>query len=311
MSGGARRALAVVAAAGPVLLIVLTLVLGATWPGYDAIRDTQSELGAVDAPAGSLMNVAGFMGIGVSILAFAALYAATLRASSVTWLATGVLVVAGAGMITVGFFPCDAGCVDVTATGASTGCSALRPRSGCPPPRCSRPGCSTTTAGWACAGRRRRWCSAWSPSLSARRSPPSSSRQRTACCSAPRCGRCWHGWAWSRYGSAPGPSETSSASEHVDRRLDQAGPPPHRGHDSVVGRALETVQARPLRRQVYGLDGVDRDDGPGLVDDQAAVAERRSLAFGQWEAGGGRRNRGACSRSFPVRAPRRRPEPGR
>jgi len=117
MSGGARRALAVVAAAGPVLLIVLTLVLGAAWPGYDAIRDTQSELGAVDAPAGPLMNVAGFMGIGVSILAFAALYAATLRASWVTWLATGVLVVAGAGMITVGFFPCDAGCVDVTTTG--------------------------------------------------------------------------------------------------------------------------------------------------------------------------------------------------
>jgi Protein of unknown function (DUF998) len=32
-------------------------------------------------------------------------------------LATGLLAIAGLGMVVVGFFPCDAGCVDVTATG--------------------------------------------------------------------------------------------------------------------------------------------------------------------------------------------------
>jgi hypothetical protein len=32
-------------------------------------------------------------------------------------LATGLLVLAGVGMVVVGFFPCDAGCVDVTGAG--------------------------------------------------------------------------------------------------------------------------------------------------------------------------------------------------
>jgi Protein of unknown function (DUF998) len=55
--------------------------------------------------------------VGVSILAFAAAYWLLLRRSLAMTLATGLLVVAGVGMVVVGFFPCDAGCVDVTATG--------------------------------------------------------------------------------------------------------------------------------------------------------------------------------------------------
>jgi hypothetical membrane protein len=61
----------VVAAVGPAWFIALTLVLGVVCPGYDPIRYTTSELGAVDAPHQVLMNVAGFMCLGVSILAFA------------------------------------------------------------------------------------------------------------------------------------------------------------------------------------------------------------------------------------------------
>jgi hypothetical protein len=69
-----RRALALIGVVGPLYYVVLVTVLGMLWNGYDPIRDTQSELGAVDAPYRLVMNL-------------------------------------------VGFFPCDAGCVDVTVTG--------------------------------------------------------------------------------------------------------------------------------------------------------------------------------------------------
>jgi hypothetical membrane protein len=107
----------IVAAVVPVLFIALTVVLGALWPGYDPVRDTMSELGAVDAPHRLVMNVAGFMGLGVSILAFGVVYALTFRAGWPAGAAVAFLVVAGLGMVIVGFHPCDAGCVDVTATG--------------------------------------------------------------------------------------------------------------------------------------------------------------------------------------------------
>jgi hypothetical membrane protein len=112
-----RRTAALVAAVGPVWFVVLTVVLGLLWPGYDPIRDTTSELGAVNAPHSVLMNVAGFMGLGVSILAFAVAYGLSFRAGWPIALVMALLAVAGFGMVTVGFFPCDAGCVDVTATG--------------------------------------------------------------------------------------------------------------------------------------------------------------------------------------------------
>jgi len=112
-----RGFLRLVAIAGPIYYIGFVTVLGLLWPGYDPVGQTQSELGAVDAPQGLLMNTAGFMALGVIILAFAATFTFTLRASTWKWLASGLLVMAGLGMITVGFFPCDAGCVDVTRTG--------------------------------------------------------------------------------------------------------------------------------------------------------------------------------------------------
>lgn len=115
--GRARRGLALVGIVGPLLYILLTIVLGLLWEGYNPIRDTQSELGAVDSPYGDLMNVAGFVGLGVTISGFAAAYFLLLRGGLVKALAVALLTVAAVGMVVVGFFPCDAGCVDVTRTG--------------------------------------------------------------------------------------------------------------------------------------------------------------------------------------------------
>jgi hypothetical protein len=110
------RLLTLVGFVGPIYYMGFVTVLGMLWPGYDPISQTQSELGAVNAPHGRLMNVAGFMALGVVILAFAASFHRALRGSPWRNLATILLAVAGVGMITVGFFPCDAGCVDVSRT---------------------------------------------------------------------------------------------------------------------------------------------------------------------------------------------------
>ena len=111
------RVLALIVAIGVVLYVALTFLLGWMWEGYDPIRDTQSELGAVDSPYRTWMNIGGFMGLGVVILCFAAAYHLLLRDGIAKTIATALVMVAGVGMIVVGFFPCDAGCVDVTRTG--------------------------------------------------------------------------------------------------------------------------------------------------------------------------------------------------
>ena len=115
------RLLAAAAAIGPMAYMALTVVLGLLWDGYDPLRDTQSELGAVDSPYRTVMNVAGFMGLGVCILTFAWVFGLVTRGRWAKRLAVALLGVAGAGMVIVGFFPCDAGCVDVTHIGGLHG----------------------------------------------------------------------------------------------------------------------------------------------------------------------------------------------
>jgi len=111
------RPASLVAAVGPVAYIVLTVVLGLLWDGYDPIRDTQSELGAVNSPYKAVMNIGGFMGLGVCILSFAVAFGLVLRGGWAKVLVLVLVGIAGVGMVVVGFFPCDADCVDVTRTG--------------------------------------------------------------------------------------------------------------------------------------------------------------------------------------------------
>lgn len=63
------------------------------------------------------MNFAGFSLLGIVLLVFAIVYRTSIPGGAWTWIATLLIVVAGLGMAIVGFFPCDPGCVDVTATG--------------------------------------------------------------------------------------------------------------------------------------------------------------------------------------------------
>jgi len=76
-----------------------------------------SELGAVDAPHSILMNVFGFQLLGVFMIAYGfGLY----QGISKGWdskIGVIFIVIAGASMVAVGFFPCDPGCVNVSPTG--------------------------------------------------------------------------------------------------------------------------------------------------------------------------------------------------
>ena len=106
-----------VAIAGPVFYVVLTAVLGLAWTGYDPVRQTQSELGSVGAPHAAIMNFAGFSLLGVVLLGFAFVFRSSIPGGTGTCFATILIAIAGLGMGVVGFFPCDPGCIDVTATG--------------------------------------------------------------------------------------------------------------------------------------------------------------------------------------------------
>ena len=72
---------------------MLATTLGLAWDGYDQIRDTQGELGAVDCPYRHAMNVGGFMVLGASMLAFAATYHRELPRGIAQRLATWLLCV--------------------------------------------------------------------------------------------------------------------------------------------------------------------------------------------------------------------------
>jgi hypothetical protein len=172
-----------------VVYILLTVVLGLLWEGYDPIRDTQSELGAVNSPYRWVMNVAGFGGLGLSILAFAASYALVLRGGWPQAVAVIFLGVAGLGMVIVGSSPATPAVSMSPPRAACMACSARPAPSACPPLRSPPHGCSTATAASAPVGRSCRCWSGSSPSPPGPSSRPASSPTPPACSNVLACGR--------------------------------------------------------------------------------------------------------------------------
>ncbi|MBI5449325.1 DUF998 domain-containing protein [Candidatus Gottesmanbacteria bacterium] len=102
---------------GPIFYVVLMEILGSLWPGYNPIKRHMSELGGVESPFKNIMNVFGFMALGLFILLFSIGFRMQFKKSLVRALVFGNLIIAGSFMIIVGFFPCDAKCIDVTTIG--------------------------------------------------------------------------------------------------------------------------------------------------------------------------------------------------
>lgn len=102
---------------GPVFYFLLLTVLGLLWSGYDPILQSMSEIGSVVSPYQNLMNYLGFSLLGIVIVIFGLGVFAEFGRGILQSLAFCLILIAGIFMFAVGFFPCDAGCIDVTQTG--------------------------------------------------------------------------------------------------------------------------------------------------------------------------------------------------
>lgn len=102
---------------GPVFYFFILSLIGVLWSGYDPISQHMSELGGIESPYKNLMNVAGFMGLGVMIMLFGVGFYLEFVNNLFMKLASFCVLIAGLFMIIVGFFPCDAKCIDVTISG--------------------------------------------------------------------------------------------------------------------------------------------------------------------------------------------------
>jgi len=104
------RALLWLGVAAPLVRHLAIYGLGAATPGYSAATDFISELGAVGAPYGSVMNAVGIGLVGVLMLfASVALYE-RLSPLAGGRVAAVLLAVSGFAYLVVAVSPCDPGC---------------------------------------------------------------------------------------------------------------------------------------------------------------------------------------------------------
>jgi hypothetical membrane protein len=111
----ARRVLATVGAAGPVVFLAVTVLAGLLEPGYDIREQAISDL-AVGARG--WLQTANFFALGVAMIASALALAPGCRQARRSPSAVVLLAGAGAGMFTVGLFPTDLAGAPQTGPGA-------------------------------------------------------------------------------------------------------------------------------------------------------------------------------------------------
>jgi hypothetical membrane protein len=101
----------------PLYYVILIALLGLMWEGYNPITQLMSELGAVNSPFSPIVQFLGFSAMGIVIFIFSFVLYNNLEKDWPLRIGIILLIIAGISMVFVGFFPCDAGCVDVTETG--------------------------------------------------------------------------------------------------------------------------------------------------------------------------------------------------
>lgn len=108
--------LAVCGIIGPILYAMIVLIIGFLRPGYNHVTQYMSELGEVGSPNAILMNIAGFIVLGLFIIAFSFGLHRGIDKSKESKIGSALLVLAGISLVLVGFFPCDPGCVNISFT---------------------------------------------------------------------------------------------------------------------------------------------------------------------------------------------------
>jgi hypothetical membrane protein len=102
--------------ASPVLWLGLIAIAGALRPGFSHATQFISELGERGSSTEAMMRGGGFVFTGLLYLGFAAGLLATLRRGWMITVASLLIAVDGIGRMGAGVFPCDPGCVGVSAT---------------------------------------------------------------------------------------------------------------------------------------------------------------------------------------------------
>jgi hypothetical membrane protein len=102
--------------ASPVLWLGLIAIAGALRPGFSHATQFISELGERGSSTEAMMRGGGFVFTGFLYLGFAAGLLLTLRRGWMITTASLLIAVDGIGRMGAGVFPCDPGCVGVSAT---------------------------------------------------------------------------------------------------------------------------------------------------------------------------------------------------
>lgn len=95
---------------GPLAVVILTIVGGATFPGYSHASQFISALGSVDAPHGRLISLAGFLPAGLLIWGFVLFAWRALPAGTAKALGMGGVFLFALGYVVAAFFPCEGDC---------------------------------------------------------------------------------------------------------------------------------------------------------------------------------------------------------
>lgn len=92
------------------MILLITVLGGASFPNYNHATQFISELGAFGAPNAGIINLAGFLPAGLLITIFAFFAWRSLPASWGTTLGMFGLALFALGYIAAAFFPCEPGC---------------------------------------------------------------------------------------------------------------------------------------------------------------------------------------------------------
>lgn len=98
------------AVVGSALLLMTIIAGGAAWPAYSHVRDFISELGSSGAPHGRLVNMAGFLPVGILLTLFTVLAAFTTPRGRLWVAGFACLSLFTLSYALIAFFPCDLGC---------------------------------------------------------------------------------------------------------------------------------------------------------------------------------------------------------
>ena len=117
ISNKTQRLLALSGIIDPIFFFTLLTILGLMWIGYNPITTGMSEIGAVDSPFKDVMNYLGFSLLGIFIVIFSIGFKTYFKNNLQLTIVLILLLIGGIFMFSVGFFPCDPQCIDVTLTG--------------------------------------------------------------------------------------------------------------------------------------------------------------------------------------------------